>query len=96
MANRAVEIAKGTGATIIDNLSTPEAVQVLLKVRFAEVNRSALKSFSSQIATINPHHLDDKGDWIGSTNTDPQSGGFSDGVRSTCRPVQRRTPASRC
>jgi pilus assembly protein CpaC len=34
-ATRAVEIAKGSGATIVDNLTTPEAVQVLLKVRFA-------------------------------------------------------------
>src|SRR4051812_22156253 len=34
-ADRAIEIAKGTGATVIDNLTTPDAVQVLLKVRFA-------------------------------------------------------------
>ena len=40
---------------IIDNLSTPDAVQVLLQVRFAEVNRTALKQFSSQIATLNIH-----------------------------------------
>ena len=80
VANRAVEIAKGSGATIVDNLTTPEAVQVLLKVRFAEVNKSAIKEFRSQLATLNPHKLDDRGDWIGSANTEPQSGGFSDGV----------------
>ena len=80
VANRAVEIAKGSGATIVDNLTTPEAVQVLLKVRFAEVNKSAIKEFRSQLATLNPHYLDNHGDWIGSANTDPQSGGFSDGV----------------
>jgi pilus assembly protein CpaC len=80
-ANRAVEIAKGSGATIVDNLSTPEAVQVLLYVRFAEVNKSAIKQFRSQIATLNPQDLNaDNGNWVGSTNTNPQNGGFSDGV----------------
>ncbi|HZA91589.1 MAG TPA: pilus assembly protein N-terminal domain-containing protein, partial [Gemmatimonadales bacterium] len=57
VASRAVEIAKGSGATIVDNLTTPEAVQVLLKVRFAEVNKSAIKEFRSQLATLNPHQL---------------------------------------
>jgi len=83
VANRAVEIAKGSGATIVDNLTTPEAVQVMLSVRFAEVNKTALKQFRSQIATLNPHKLDDKGNWIGSTNTATGSGvsrAFSDGI----------------
>jgi pilus assembly protein CpaC len=85
VANRAVEIAKGSGAIIVDNLSTPEAVQVLLKVRFAEVNKSAIKEFRSQLATLNPHQLSDRGDWIGSSNTNPDRtsenfGTFSDGV----------------
>ena len=57
VASRAVEIAKGSGATIVDNLTTPEAVQVLLKVRFAEVNKSAIKEFRSQLATLNPQDL---------------------------------------
>jgi pilus assembly protein CpaC len=84
VANRAVEIAKGSGATIVDNLTTPEAVQVMLSVRFAEVNKTALKRFRSQIATINPHKLDDNGTWQGSTNTAPPgqagAGGFLDGT----------------
>jgi pilus assembly protein CpaC len=80
VANRAVEIAKGSGATIVDNLTTPEAVQVLLNVRFAEVNKSAIKEFRSQLATLNPHRLNDQGDWIGSTNSNPETGGFADGV----------------
>jgi pilus assembly protein CpaC len=80
VANRAVEIAKGSGATIVDNLSTPEAIQVLLKVRFAEVNKSAIREFRSQLATLNPHKLDDRGDWVGSANTNPETGTFSDGV----------------
>jgi pilus assembly protein CpaC len=80
VANRAVEIAKGSGATIVDNLTTPEAVQVLLNVRFAEVNKSAIKEFRSQLATRNPQDLDHRGDWIGSANTNPETGVFSDGV----------------
>lgn len=54
IVSRAVEAAKSAGATVIDNLSTPPAVQVLLKVRFAEVNRSALKelSFAFQGANV--------------------------------------------
>ena len=79
MATQAVEIAKGTGATIVDNLTTPEAVQVQLRVRFAEVNKTAAKQFRAQFATLNPHHLDDNGDWIGSTNTGG-GGGFQEGA----------------
>ncbi len=81
VANRAVEIAKGSGATIVDNLTTPEAVQVLLKVRFAEVNKSAIKEFRSQLATLNPQDLNGRtGDWRGSANTNPRDGTFADGV----------------
>jgi pilus assembly protein CpaC len=80
VANRAVEIAKGSGATIVDNLTTPEAIQVLLRVRFAEVNKSAIKEFRSQLAAFNPHRLDDSGDWFGSTNTNTETGTFDDGV----------------
>jgi pilus assembly protein CpaC len=79
MANQAVEIAKGTGATIVDNLTTPEAVQVQLKVRFAEVNKTAAKQFRMQVQTLNPQHLDDNGNWIGSYNTG-SAGGFQEGV----------------
>lgn len=80
IASRAVEIAKGSGATIVDNLTTPEAVQVLLNVRFAEVNKSAIKEFRSQLATLNPHDLDARGDWRGSSNQNPVNGTFSDGL----------------
>ena len=89
VASRAVEIAKGSGATIVDNLTTPEAVQVLLKVRFAEVNKSAIKGFRSQLATLNPQDLNSRtGNWVGSANTDPKTGSFSDGVDGP-GPVQR-------
>jgi pilus assembly protein CpaC len=79
VANRAVEIAKGSGATIVDNLTTPEAVQVQLRVRFAEANKSAIKSFRMQVETLNPQHLNDNGDWIGSYNSVP-GGSFQEGT----------------
>ena len=41
IAARALEIARGTGATVIDNLAIPPAQQILLQVRFAEVSRTA-------------------------------------------------------
>jgi pilus assembly protein CpaC len=69
-AARAVEIAKGSGALVVDNLSIPTAVQVLLQVRFAEVTRSALEDYASALSTVNPQRLSDNGDWSGSTNSD--------------------------
>ena len=69
--SRAVDIARGSGATIIDNLVAPPAVQVLLKVRFAEINRSVLKRWSSQLSTINPQNLSDNGNYTAAT--DPSS-----------------------
>jgi pilus assembly protein CpaC len=65
---RAVDIARATGATVIDNLVAPPAVQVLLKVRFAEINRTALRDWSSTFSTVNPHKLDTDGTWSGSTD----------------------------
>jgi pilus assembly protein CpaC len=69
-AQRAVDIARTTGATIIDNLVTPPAVQVLLQVRFAEINRSALRQFSTRLRTLNPHNLSDGDNWFGETSPD--------------------------
>ncbi|MGH7631778.1 MAG: type II and III secretion system protein family protein [Gemmatimonadales bacterium] len=69
-AQRAVDIARTTGATIIDNLVTPPQVQVLLKVRFAEINRSALKDWSANLQVLNPQDLSDNGNWSGSTSAD--------------------------
>lgn len=68
-AERAVEIAKGTGGgvVVIDNLIAPTAVQVMLQVRFAEVNRTGFKELSSIFETLNPQNLSDAGDWFGST-----------------------------
>jgi pilus assembly protein CpaC len=68
---RAIDIARGSGATIIDNLVAPPAVQVLLKVRFAEISRSVLKRWSTQLSTVNPQNLSDNGNYTGIT--DPSS-----------------------
>jgi pilus assembly protein CpaC len=69
-AARAVKLAETSGATVIDNLYTPPAQQVMLKVRFAEIARSVTKDWASQLSTLNPHKLSDKGNWSGSTSTD--------------------------
>lgn len=67
---RAVDVAKLTGAQVVDNLVAPPAVQVMLKVRFAEVNRTAARELASQLSTLNPQDLDAAGDWSGSTSPD--------------------------
>lgn len=60
VARRALEIARGTGATVIENLAIPPARQVLLQVRFAEVSRSAATQLGTQFgvgqtsARLNP------------------------------------------
>ncbi len=69
-AARAVEIAKGSGAVVIDNLSIPTALQVKLHVWFAEVTRSALEEWASTLATVHPHELRDDGRWAGGTAPD--------------------------
>lgn len=66
--SRAVQMAQGTGATIIDNLVGPPAVQVLLKVRFAEINRTAIKDWATRFRLLNPHEISDQGNWSGFTN----------------------------
>jgi len=65
---RAIDIARGSGAMIIDNLVAPPAVQVLLRVRFAEINRSVLKRWSTQLSTVNPQNLSGNGNYTASTN----------------------------
>ncbi len=68
--DRAVDIARGTGvAAVINNLVAPPAVQVMLHVRFAEVNRSALKDWSAALQTLNPQDLDSDGNWFAQTST---------------------------
>ena len=68
---RAVEAARATGATVIDNLVGPPAVQILLQVRFAEVTRSAGKDFAAILSSLNPQDLDGgAADFFGQTISD--------------------------
>ena len=66
--SRAVQVAQSSGATVIDNLVAPPAVQVLVKVRFAEINRTALRDWATRLRVINPHQVSDAGDWFGFTD----------------------------
>ena len=68
--DQVVDIAKGTGATVINRLQAPPAQQVLLQVRFAEVNRTAAREMTTALATVNPHKLSKDGDWSGQTLSD--------------------------
>jgi len=71
VARRALELAAGTGAVVIDNLQTPAPAQILLQVRFAEVSQSALRRMGNQVIDIlNPDLLDRGGDWRGITDSD--------------------------
>jgi pilus assembly protein CpaC len=65
---RAVQMAQTTGATVIDNLVAPPAVQVLLKVRFAEINRTALRDWAARLRVLNPHEISSDGNWSGFTD----------------------------
>ena len=71
VARRALELADGSGAVVIDNLQTPAPSQIMLQVRFAEVSRSALKSLGNQVIDVmNPQLLDGGGDWRGGTDSE--------------------------
>jgi pilus assembly protein CpaC len=65
--SRAVQMAQTTGATVIDNLVAPPAVQVLLRVRFAEINRTALRDWATRLRVLNPQDISDQGNWSGTT-----------------------------
>ncbi len=60
IANRILQIAQGTGATVVNNLQVPPAQQILLSVRFAEVSRRALERLGADFlagrttAVLNP------------------------------------------
>src|SRR5690606_10294946 len=67
IAQRALEVARTSGAQVIDALQAPALQQILLQVRFAEVNRSAVTQFGTEISAINPQLLNADGDWGGET-----------------------------
>jgi pilus assembly protein CpaC len=73
VARRALQLAEGTGAQVIDNLQTPAPSQIRLQVRFAEVSRTALQSLGNQIVSIlNPHELASDGDFRTQTDSNGQ------------------------
>lgn len=49
----ALQLARATGATVVDNLVSPASQQVLLQVRFAEVTRNALDELRTSISVTN-------------------------------------------
>ncbi|HEV2149891.1 MAG TPA: pilus assembly protein N-terminal domain-containing protein [Longimicrobiaceae bacterium] len=53
----ALQLARATGATVVDNLVSPASQQVLLQVRFAEVSRNALDELRTSIAVANPDRI---------------------------------------
>jgi pilus assembly protein CpaC len=55
IARRILEVARAGGARVINNLQAPSALQVLLHVRIAEVNRSAIQRLGSDLFFRNPH-----------------------------------------
>jgi pilus assembly protein CpaC len=54
-ARRILEIVRASGARVINNLIAPSALQVLLHVRIAEVNRSAIQALGADLFFHNPH-----------------------------------------
>jgi pilus assembly protein CpaC len=71
VSRRALELANGSGATVIDNLQTPAPSQIMLQVRFAEVSQTALKSMGNQVIDVlNPQDITPGGDWRGNTDSE--------------------------
>ncbi len=66
-ARRAMEILQSGGAEVINNMVAPSAQQVLLHVRFAEVDRSILHNLSSDIRALNPHEFGNVEKVVGSS-----------------------------
>ncbi len=54
----AEEVAAATGATVVNNLQIPEAAQILLHVRFAEVDRNAISRLGTNLFATNPQWAD--------------------------------------
>lgn len=52
-ARRILEIVEASGANVINNMMAPSALQVMLHVRFAEVNRNAVKALGSDLVMSN-------------------------------------------
>lgn len=60
LARRVLDVVRSTtGATVIDNITAPAARQILLHVRFAEVNRTAIRRLGADMRVTNPQDLGD-------------------------------------
>ena len=71
VARRAIELAQGTGAVVLDNMETPAPSQILLEVRFAEISRDALEKLGNNlIRVVNPQDLATDGRWEAGTDSD--------------------------
>ena len=74
-ARRIMEIVQASGANVINNMAAPSALQVLLHVRFAEINRSALKSLGSELFMSNVQDYADV-EKLGDLDINTLSGGI--------------------
>lgn len=72
-ARRVIEVVRSSGATIIDNMAAPPQRQVLLHVRFAEVDRTVLSRLSVDLFSSNPQNL---GQAIENPGFDPDAPGL--------------------
>jgi pilus assembly protein CpaC len=57
VARRIIEVIGSSGVNVINNMIAPAARQVLLHVRFAEVNRSVLTNLNADLRLLNPQDL---------------------------------------
>jgi pilus assembly protein CpaC len=62
VARQALELARATGATVVDALQQPDPRQIMLQVRIAEVGRNVVREFNARLLTLNPHGLEGTGD----------------------------------
>lgn len=63
------------GATVVDHIAVPDRPQVMLQVRFAEVNRNALQNLGANILRVDPRNI--RGDDEGFISPGGVSGNFA-------------------
>lgn len=76
VAERALILAQSlsNGVEVVDHISVPERAQILLQVRLAEVNRSAVQNIGSRFIWMDPNNP--RGDVEGSIGPSGFSGNF--------------------
>jgi len=76
VAERALVLAQSlsNGVEVVDHISVPERAQILLRVRLAEVNRSAVQNVGSRFIWMDPTNL--RGNVEGSMGPSGFSGDF--------------------